>query len=152
MIRTYSRAVLISELTNARVFVRDVRDAAAWPNADHRGLVIGTKPKARRPIGSKTASRASTAIVRLAVTVSQMHRGVLTSAGAEEVCQDLCGDKRALNSERRRKQAAVALLHVDRARGRAVDLTASQQQILDLRMANAFRSASTHADPDNDAS
>ena len=80
-----------------------------------------------------------------------VHRGVLTSAGAEEVCRDLCGDKRALNSERRRKQAAVALLHVDRARGRAVDLTASQQQILDLRLTNAFRSASTHADPGEDA-
>ena len=57
-----------------------------------------------------------------------VNRGVLTSAGAEEVCHDLIGDKRALASERRRKQAAVALLHVDHARGRAVDLTASQQQ------------------------
>ena len=74
-----------------------------------------------------------------------VNRGVLTSAGAEEVCHDLIGDKRALASERRRKQAAVALLHVDHARGRAVDLTASQQQILDLRMTNAFRSASTRA-------
>jgi len=80
-----------------------------------------------------------------------VHRGVLTSAGAEEVCHEMYGDKRALNSERRRKQAAVALLHVDRARGRAVDLTASQQQILDLRLTNAFRSASTHADPGEDA-
>ena len=68
--------------------------------------------------------------------------------GAEEVCHDLIADKRALASERRRKQAAVALLHVDRARGRAVDLTASQQQILDLRLTNAFRSASTHAGDD----
>ncbi len=80
-----------------------------------------------------------------------VNRGVLTSMGAEEVCHDLIADKRALASERRRKQAAVALLHVDHARGRAVDLTASQQQILDLRLTNAFRSASTHADPGEDA-
>lgn len=36
--------------------------ATAAANLDRRGLVICTKPKARRPIGSKTASRASTAI------------------------------------------------------------------------------------------
>ena len=78
-----------------------------------------------------------------------VHRGVLTSAGAEEVCHDLIADKRALASERRRKRNAIALLHVDRRRGRELDLSESQRQILELRMANAFRSASTHADPDD---
>ena len=80
--------------------------------------------------------------------MTRPRRPQFTSMGAEEVCHDLIADKRALASERRRKQAAVALLHVDHARGRAVDLTASQQQILDLRMTNAFRSAST-AVPDD---
>ena len=54
-------------------------------------------------------------------------------------------------SERRRKRNAIALLHVDRRRGRELDLSESQGRILELRMANAFRSASTPADPDDDA-
>ena len=78
-----------------------------------------------------------------------VNRGVLTSAGAEEVCHDLIADKRALSSERRRKRNAIALLHVDRRRGRELDLSESQGLILELRMANAFRSASTLADPDD---
>ena len=71
-----------------------------------------------------------------------MHRGVLTQGGAAEVCRDLETDREAVKAARRRRELAIALLHVDRRRGRELDLSESQRQILELRMANAFRSVS----------
>ncbi len=71
-----------------------------------------------------------------------VHRGVLTQGGAAEVCRDLETDREAVKAARRRRELAIALLHVDRRRGRELDLSESQRQILELRMANAFRSAS----------
>lgn len=72
-----------------------------------------------------------------------VHRGVLTAAGAAEVCRDLDSDRGALKAARRRRKDANVDRHVDRVRGREVVTSASQQEMPRLRMTNALRANTT---------
>mgnify|MGYP001237312827 CR=1 FL=1 len=67
-----------------------------------------------------------------------VHRGVLTAAGAAEVCRDLDSDRGALKAARRRKKGANVDRHVDRVRGREMDTDEAR-----LRMTNALRTNTT---------
>ena len=76
---------------------------------------------------------------------SRLLRGVLTPAGAAEICQDLDADRRALKKARRRKRVANVDRHVDLVRGRGgdADTTESQRDVLDLTMTNAWSATTT---------
>ena len=78
------------------------------------------------------------------LVAEHVHRGVLTPAGAAEVCQDLDADRRALKKARRRKRGANVDRHVDLVRGRGdADTTESQRDMLDLTMTNAWSATTT---------
>ncbi len=89
---------------------------------------------------------ASPSQVQHELVAEHVHRGVLTPAGAAEVCQDLDADRRALKKARRRKRGANVDRHVDLVRGRGggdADTTESQRDMLDLTMTNAWSATTT---------
>ncbi len=78
------------------------------------------------------------------LVAEHVHRGVLTPAGAAEVCRDLDADRGALKKARRRKRGAKIDRHIELVRGRGdADTTESQRDMLDLTMTNAWSATTT---------